>query len=1083
MKTKGKIVLISCVAALFLFMSLGGMLLYYYLHPAAVKGLIEKSVSRATGASVALKSLSYSLSPLNIAVEGIIFKPGRDLHGFYLEVPELHAEFSLDGPFGHKSLTVKGLEVKGLSCRILKDVAVPETAQKAQPLSFFSAILKRFIAFFVFRDFTFESATLSDGSMTAQLGDQTLRATEIQAHLNVDHRVELSCGVRLEWPSRKMNLLAPLVLMKTDRAISLVDPQIGCSILFEEAVFESAVVDLRHVRGGTDLVYRPDRGKVTFEHMNITLEAADIQEGGQKHRVRLGLEIKADGAFSLKDHQLTVRPLHLTMGQRLQFAGELDAAFGSHKKIKLDIVTCRVTPQELVPLLPSGIRNHLDPLKLAGQIDLSGRIGGVEEEAKWALDADLQARLNQNQISYTTGKVRAGGTLTGSIRARGRVPDLETSATMTVDRAMFSGNGMDVAPFEAAISFSGTHPVFDLKDLSARIPHASARFKNKAFRVDDIRLKVHQGRVNVATQAMSLPEIRFDSSLLRDLKASLEAADGKTRVEIQGKETGLARLALDLGLLPPGWKLAARDSVQVKARFDTEQGMTVTSEWAFQDLGFQDREGSFVGEKVSLTARISGRYERSNGVMAANIAMDAERGEVLYDRFYVDLKMHPLSALIKGKYERHGRHLQLSRLRLGLKDILTCQLNGRILEKGPDWHFDLTADIPKIPLKPLFGLFVVEPFQAEKPLLRTIRVGGTVSADLNLTGTISDWTARGYVGWDDGGVSSEDKGIYLKRIDLSLPFLCRNRDADGPLEVLKGRLSIRSAGLPFIPEQALTFPLEAGPNRLSVMSPTIVKIPGGDVRVGPVVIRGLTGSSSSVATQLTLDRVDMGPLLANVYARPIQGTMSGTLDPIHVERERLTSIGKITAKVFGGEVIFSDPGASGLFTGTPVFKLNARWKDLNLSELTAGTSFGKIEGVLNGYAKDVEIAQGQPQKFDLLLETVRKDKMPQRISVKAVDNISRIGGGQSPFIGVAGMFASVFKEFPYEKIGVHATLENDVFRIHGTIREGGTEYLIKRGLFSGVNVVNQNRGNRVSFKDMIKRIKRVTTSKSGPVIK
>jgi hypothetical protein len=100
-----------------------------------------------------------------------------------------------------------------------------------------------------------------------------------------------------------------------------------------------------------------------------------------------------------------------------------------------------------------------------------------------------------------------------------------------------------------------------------------------------------------------------------------------------------------------------------------------------------------------------------------------------------------------------------------------------------------------------------------------------------------------------------------------------------------------------------------------------------------------------------------------------------------------------------------------------------------------------------------------------------------------VDNISQLGGGQSPFIGVAGAFAAIFKEFPYEKIGIRALLENDVFRINGTVKEGGKEYLVKRGGFSGVNVVNQNPDNRVRFKDMVKRIKRVTAGKGGPVVK
>ena len=197
----------------------------------------------------------------------------------------------------------------------------------------------------------------------------------------------------------------------------------------------------------------------------------------------------------------------------------------------------------------------------------------------------------------------------------------------------------------------------------------------------------------------------------------------------------------------------------------------------------------------------------------------------------------------------------------------------------------------------------------------------------------------------------------------------------------------------------------------------------------------------------------------------------------------LKSHGDIKARIFDGEVILSDLGISGIFSSAPVFKLSARWDGLSLEEITSGTPFGKIEGALRGHIKDLEIAYGQPQRFDLLLETVKKKGVAQKISVRAVDSIARIGGGQSPFMGLAGAFSTLFKKFPYKKIGVHATLENDIFRINGTIREDGQEYLVKRGGFSGVNVVNQNPDNRIRFKDMVKRIKRITTTKGGPVVK
>ena len=130
----------------------------------------------------------------------------------------------------------------------------------------------------------------------------------------------------------------------------------------------------------------------------------------------------------------------------------------------------------------------------------------------------------------------------------------------------------------------------------------------------------------------------------------------------------------------------------------------------------------------------------------------------------------------------------------------------------------------------------------------------------------------------------------------------------------------------------------------------------------------------------------------------------------------------------------------------------------------------------------MEVVNGQPQKFNLRLETVPKKNVAQKINVKAVENIARIGGGSSPFSGLAGTFVSFFKDFSYQKIGMVASLENDVFKINGTEKEAGVEYLVKKGGIPGVDVVNTNPNNRISFKDMMKRIKRIKGTQGEPLI-
>jgi hypothetical protein len=98
--------------------------------------------------------------------------------------------------------------------------------------------------------------------------------------------------------------------------------------------------------------------------------------------------------------------------------------------------------------------------------------------------------------------------------------------------------------------------------------------------------------------------------------------------------------------------------------------------------------------------------------------------------------------------------------------------------------------------------------------------------------------------------------------------------------------------------------------------------------------------------------------------------------------------------------------------------------------------------------------------------------------VDAVENISIIGTGSA---GIGGILKtgirSFFKEYPYSRIGIRCTLENDKFSVRGKIHSGGTEYLVRRAFLRGIDIVNQNPDNVISFKDMQERISRILTAK------
>jgi len=263
---------------------------------------------------------------------------------------------------------------------------------------------------------------------------------------------------------------------------------------------------------------------------------------------------------------------------------------------------------------------------------------------------------------------------------------------------------------------------------------------------------------------------------------------------------------------------------------------------------------------------------------------------------------------------------------------------------------------------------------------------------------------------------------------------------------------------------------------------TLVLQPG-RLTLAPTRLVHGTDANWLLESGLQLDDVGLGPLLEPFWPRFGGGVLNGRLTELLYRDRKLSTQGILRAEVFGGHIFLKNIELLHPFSSIATMKLDAELRSLSLEALTAGTSFGRIEGVLEGWVRNLEIVDGQPQRFDLRLETIRRPGVDQTINVRAVENIARIGGGRSPFVGLAGLMGSLFKEFRYRKIGVRATLTNDVFQINGTVQENGTEYLVKSGGLPGVDVINSNPDNRISFKDMVKRIRRIGDTSSGPVIR
>lgn len=1074
---------------------LSGLGLYLYYHPEQLLPIIERSLSAGTGSSCTIEGLSYSLQPLAIEAKGIHFKPLNRPQTFSIKVRFIRAQMAVEGPWGHRSLILKNMQMNGPYLELFSgQFTLPVITSRKKSPSFGARMVQKLIGCFLFQDIRFQSGEILDGRLSATMDDQTIRASKIQAKAGTDQALFLSLALDIQRPSRNMHFTAPNVNIHTGKTFNITDLNLSGTLQSRGMTLQSPDMAIRTMDVVSRFTYTHGPKTLNVDNLEVNCEGIafvplklhigglSLMEKTDKPLPLLDINLKAKGIFHLPTNQLDVHQLNLVFADIAKMDGAFQAGLGPKGTLRLQVREASVWPEKGLAFLPLEVRQVLKSMKLEGNVLLKGLLAVARADEKWRWECDLESRLIKNPYAYVDGQAQLKGVVSAVIKAKGRFPDIFFSAEIVGDQNVLSANGLVLKPFKAQLSLSSRYPVIEIRDATVQIPQAKIETGTRDILIEDIRVHIPLGRIDTEKRSVALPEVRFDTAGLKNLIAAVGLQGHKLNLTIQGGKTDLLHAAAAYGLLPSDWDLTVLDAIQIRATGEKDGPWQVQAKLSLEDLIFQNKAGSLMGDKISLMTRIEGVVDLKRSKIIFNAALQADAGEALYDRYYLNLKINPIATSCQGSYHFQKRSLEFSKLKFDLRGIFPLEIQGFLKQGQAKTDADFTVTLPQVPLQPIFHHMLQEPYKTEKPFLANLDTGGNVSAEFKIKGGQNAWQVMGRLGWHGGNLSTGEKDISLRGIQLDLPIWYRTGSTGLEVETLKGRLEVQSATAPLLPEQPLSILLNAGPNRISVESPTIVQVSGGKLRLGAVEINNIFGPDISIHTRLEFDSVKLQPLLSRVWMRPLEGTLTGVLDPVRYEKYAVTSQGEITAKIFGGQIRLYDLGASGIFTLAPAYTLNAQWDDLLLSEMTTDTAFGKIEGVLKGHIRDFEIAYGQPQRFDLLLETIKKKRIPQRISLRAVENIAQIGGGQSPFMGLAGGFASLFKTFPYQKIGIQAYLENDVFMINGTIKEGGTEYLVKRGSFSGVNVVNQNTDNRIRFKDMLKRVKRIT-SKGGSVVK
>jgi hypothetical protein len=273
----------------------------------------------------------------------------------------------------------------------------------------------------------------------------------------------------------------------------------------------------------------------------------------------------------------------------------------------------------------------------------------------------------------------------------------------------------------------------------------------------------------------------------------------------------------------------------------------------------------------------------------------------------------------------------------------------------------------------------------------------------------------------------------------------------------------------------LQLPIVLVPNRLYLGGDIDTSLLGAGLHLRNIRVDQPLSSAFRVQLAARLDGLDLARLSGKKPA--LEGRIGGELDPVRVDRERLTAAGDLTGDLFGGRVDVGNVTVERPFGAGREIGGDVNVRLLDLERLSEALGVGRITGRISGSLTGLRVAYGQPVAFHLKMESVPQEGIPQTVSLKAVNSISLVSTGSAlSGLGVS-LMTTFFREFPYEKIGFECILKNDVFTVRGLIHKDGVEYLVKRRLFTGIDVINRNPDNRIGFSDMLERARRVTSER------
>ncbi len=553
------------------------------------------------------------------------------------------------------------------------------------------------------------------------------------------------------------------------------------------------------------------------------------------------------------------------------------------------------------------------------------------------------------------------------------------------------------------------------------------------------------------------------------------AWSGEARVDHQGVvQAELQLQSLPFEILAPWIPAdaalpAPRGALTLDAAYQRQSPSRASArlDASIHEFGIDDAQGRYAAERASAALRLQAVID--GDLINAQGRIDAGDGQVYVEPVFIDLQAAPLTTQFEASFDR--ARVLVPRFSLdGVQQGVVGQFHvdaRNLAWRGAPQVSTAHASFNEIALDALLRLYLA-PFLAGSRW-ENLSGSGMARLDVNLVDTRPSSLS---LNLQQASIATGSPTVEVLGIDGDAYW---QAGKEQPRDSTLSWSSARYGDLPF---GASTLRFTTAARDVRLQQPWRLPILDGALNVQRLQLRDWGRSDMKAEVAAVLEPIELATLCKAFGWPEFGGRLSGSVPGVRLDQNELSFDGGLSAQVFDGEITIER-----LRLLDPLGRLikllaDVKLRKLDLKAITQAFSFGRIEGRVDGDVSGLRVLDWRPVAFDARVYSSPGDRSAHRISQRAIDNLSSLGGGPTGVLSRGAL--RFFDDFAYERIGWSCVLDNGICQMGGLEPTDHGGYVLVEGRWlPRIEVIGYN--PRVDWNRFVEQLLAVRNSQGVEV--